>query len=87
MRARGGPRPEPSSQRSYWWRVFRVPALSAVLKASRPQGPYSTFITDPHFSASLLAFLRRQGAISKLKRRSKPNPGSVQWVFMHSGPP
>jgi hypothetical protein len=37
--------------------------------------------------ASLSAFLRRQGLISPPPRRPRPNPGSVQWVFLHSGPP
>ena len=85
--ATGGRDAQPQLQRSYWWRVFRVPALTAVLKASRPQGAYATFLIEPHYEASLLAFLRRQGVITKSKRRSRPNPGSVQWAFAHSGPP
>jgi len=83
----GGRYAQPGIQRSYWWRVFRVTALTAVMKAARPQGTYSTHQAEPHFTASLLAFLRRQGLFSKPKRRSRPNPGSVQWSFAHSGPP
>lgn len=86
IQAEGGRYAQSSIQRSYWWRVFRVPALTKVL-ASMPQGAYPNIKAVPHDLASLLAFLRRQGVISKPKRRSRPNPGSVQWAFMHSGPP
>lgn len=86
IQTEGGRYAQPMLQRSYWWRVFRVPVLTKVL-ASNPQGAYPTVKAVPHSLASLLAFLRRQGVISKPKRRSRPNPGSVQWVFLHSGPP
>jgi hypothetical protein len=82
----GGKDAQPTSLRSYWWRVFHVPALARV-RASIPRGAYWQFGDGPQHSASLSAFLRRQGLISLPRRRSSPNPGSVQWVFAHSGPP
>jgi hypothetical protein len=83
----GGKETQPSLQRSYCWRVFRVPALTKVRGAVRPVGAYGRFQDVPQHLASLSAFLRRQGLISRPRRRSSPNRGSVQWVFLHSGPP
>jgi hypothetical protein len=83
----GGKEAQPSSFRSYWWRVFRVPALTRIRRALEPQGAYADFEDVPQHLASLSAFLRRQGLISRRSRRSRPNPGSVQWAFAHSGPP
>lgn len=71
---------------SYWWRVFRVPALTRVRAASQtayPRSPGAPLTP----SGSLSALLRRQGLISGPRRRSRPNPGSPQWAFAHSGPP
>jgi hypothetical protein len=82
----GGKDAQPTSLHSYWWRVFRVPALARV-RHSIPRGAYWQLPDRPQHSASLSAFLRRQGLISVPRRRSRPNPGSVQWVFAHSGPP
>jgi hypothetical protein len=82
----GGKDAQPTSLRSYWWRVFRVPALARV-RASIPRGAYWQLGDGPQHSASLSAFLRRQGLISVPRRLSCPNPGSIQWVFAHSGPP
>jgi hypothetical protein len=84
----GGKKAQPSTQPSYWWRVFRVPLLTAVVAGSRPwRGAYARFHAVPHHLASLSALLKRQGLISRPRRRSRPNPGSVQWVFLQSGPP
>jgi hypothetical protein len=83
----GGKDGQPTIHRSYWWRIFRVPALSGVIKALKPLGAYGQLSDVPQAVASLSAFLIRQGLISRPKRRSRPNPGSVQWVFHHSGPP
>ena len=82
----GGKEAQPTPFRSYWWRVFRVPALAKV-RAAIPRGAYWRFEDVPQHVASLSAFLRRQGLISRPRPRSRPNPGSVQWVFQHSGPP
>jgi hypothetical protein len=82
----GGKEAQPTSQRSYWWRVFHVPALARV-RTAIPRGAYWRLEDVPQHVASLSAFLRRQGLISRPRRRSYPNPGSVQWVFAHSGPP
>jgi hypothetical protein len=83
----GGKDSQPTLRRSYWWRIFRVPALSRAIKALKPLGAYGQLPDVPQRIASLSAFLIRQGLISRPKRRSRPNPGSVQWVFAHSGPP
>ena len=83
----GGKDSQPDLQHAYWWRVFRVPAISQAIKALKPSGAYWQPQGAPRRVASLSAFLKRQGLISRSKRRSRPNPGSVQWVFAHSGPP
>jgi hypothetical protein len=83
----GGKEAQPSSLSSYWWRVFRVPALTRIRRALEPQGAYARSEDVPRHLASLSAFLRRQGLISRPSRRSSPNRGSVQWSFLHSGPP
>ena len=83
----GGKEGQPSHFHSYWWRVFRVPALTRIRHALEPLGAYARFEGVPQHLASLSAFLRRQGLISRPRGRSRPNPGSVQWVFLHSGPP
>jgi hypothetical protein len=83
----GGKDAQPAPLRSYWWRVYRVPALTRVLAALNPRGAYARFEAVPQHLASLSAFLRRQGLFPRPRRRSTPNPGSVQWVFLHSGPP
>jgi hypothetical protein len=85
--AEGGKDSQPTNQRSYWWRVFRVPAISQAIKSLKPTGAYWQPQSAPRRVASLSAFLTRQGLISRPKRRARPNPGSVQWVFAHSGPP
>jgi hypothetical protein len=87
-RARGGRDAQFDSQHSYWWRVFRIAPIARLLSAyKRMQGAYGQFTELPHSSASLLALLRRQGLIGGPKQKSTPNPGSVQWAFLHSGPP
>jgi hypothetical protein len=73
--------------RSYWWRVYRVPALSMVMQARVPAGAYAHVPDLPQHLASLSSLLRRQGLIPSGWRRTRPNPGSVQWVFLHAGPP
>jgi hypothetical protein len=85
----GGKDAQPSLLTSHWWRIFRVPALAAILHSLRPLGAYSSgqLRTVPQKSACLSALLKSQGLIPKRKRRSRPNPGSVQWSFQHSGPP
>jgi hypothetical protein len=82
----GGKEAQPSRLRSFWWRVFLVPALAKV-RAAIPRGAYGRLEDVPQHLASLSAFLRRQGLIPRPWRRSQPNPGSVQWVFANSGPP
>jgi hypothetical protein len=92
----GGYDAQPTSMRSYWWRVFRVPALAHARERFSPQGAYSTWVSPwgkasqvkgPHSEASLSAFLRRQGLVNKPKGQKNANRGSVQWAFAHSGPP
>ena len=85
--AEGGKDSQPDLQHAYWWRIFRVPPLSQAIKALKPFGAYWQPQRAPRRVASLSAFLKRQGLISRPRRRSRPNPGSVQWVFAYSGPP
>jgi hypothetical protein len=80
-------RSEVVREHSYWWRVFRVPAISRAVAHFFPQGAYATIPAAPPPVGSLSAFLRCQGLIPRRGGRSRPNPGSVQWVFLHSGPP
>jgi hypothetical protein len=82
----GGKEAQPSASRSYWWRVFVVPALARV-RAAIPRGAYWRLEDVPQHLASLSALPHRQGLTSGPRRRSRPNPGSVQWVFANSGPP
>jgi hypothetical protein len=74
------PRRQPQNlHRSYWWRVFRViPITRALWKGAYPHP------SAPPSVASLCRFLECQGLGW---RRRQANPGSVQWVFLHSGPP
>jgi hypothetical protein len=83
----GGRDSQPTLQHAYWWRVFRVPAITQVIKACKPLGAYGRFQTVPQRLASLSAFLLRQGVILRPSRGRGGNPGSVQWAFHHSGPP
>jgi hypothetical protein len=72
--------------RCYWWRVFRVPALARVrasLRSAYPTAPGRPLKA----SGFLSAFVRCQAAKTHNRRRSRPNPGSPQWAFRHSGPP
>jgi hypothetical protein len=86
--AEGGRDAQPSNLRSYWWRVFAIVPIARVLTAyARMQGAYGRFGDVPQFPASLSAFLRRQGLIPGPRRRRTVRPGSVQWVFLNSGPP
>jgi hypothetical protein len=57
----GGKDSQPTLGHSYWWRVFRVPALTTALAVLRPQGAYAHVPDRPQHLASLSALLRRQG--------------------------
>ena len=70
----GGRTAQPTRFRSYWWRVFRV--SERVLP--RPLG--EVWRRTSRGSRSLSA-RESQEEISEPRRRSRPNPGSVQWVF------
>jgi hypothetical protein len=84
----GGRDAQPSNSRSYWWRVFAIVPIARVLAAyARMQGAYGRLEDVPQLSASLSAFLRRQGLIPGPSRRRTVSERSVQWVFAHSGPP
>ena len=87
----GGRDAQPSLEHSYWWRVFKVVPLELVVRAyTRARGAYSsgeTFKRPPSWTASLCAFARRQGLIPPARERRSFNKGSVQWVFLNSGPP
>jgi hypothetical protein len=83
----GGKEAQPSPHHSYWWRLFRVPALTKVREGFKPLGAYGRFEDVPQHLASLSSFLRRQGLIPSRRAPSSFSPRSVQWVFSHSGPP
>jgi hypothetical protein len=84
----GGKDAQPSLEHSYWWRVFRVVPLSAVLLAYKAtQGAYARFSEVPQHLASLSAWAKRQGLISRRGGRTGAREGSVQYAFLHSGPP
>jgi hypothetical protein len=79
---------QPSSSRSFWWRVFVVVPIARVLRAyEQMEGAYGRFVDVPQLPASLSAFLRRQRLIPGPQRRRTCRPGSVQWAFANSGPP
>ena len=82
----GGRDAQPTLLRSYWWRVFRVVPLSAVLRTyGAMRGAYAYISDVPQHLASLSAWAGRQGLISRSRGRRRARPGSVQWVFAHSG--
>jgi hypothetical protein len=85
----GGRDAQPSTSRSYWWRVFRVVPLAKVLRVSgaMQHGAYAHFVEVPQALASLSAWAARQGLISRRRGSKGARPGSVQWAFMHTGPP
>lgn len=87
-RGEGGKDSQFTVLRSYWWRVYRVVPLSAVLRTyAAMQGAYARFVCPPEHLASLSAWAIRQGLIPRRRARLSPRPGSVQWAFRHSGPP
>lgn len=87
-RGEGGRDAQPSLEHSYWWRVFRVVPLSAVLRVyGALQGAYARFSEVPQALASLSAWAKSQGLISRRRGRLGARPGSVQHTFRYSGPP
>jgi hypothetical protein len=74
-------------EHSYWWRVFRVPALTRITRSVFPQGTYGSFLPVPTALVSLSAFLRRQGLLKVPERRKNAEYGSVQCAFHNTGPP
>jgi hypothetical protein len=84
----GGRDAQRSLLMSHWWRVFRVVPLAAVLRIYKSaQGAYGRFQSVPQALASLSAWAESQGLISRRRQRRSARPGSVQYVFAHSGPP
>jgi hypothetical protein len=87
-RGEGGRDSQPSLHRSFWWRIYRIVPLSAVLRVTNNAvGAYSCYQDVPQALASLSAWAVRQGLISRRPGRRGARPGSVQWAFYHSGPP
>ena len=74
------PRRQPSQFRSYWWPIYEI---LPVTRAKRGASASAACSASPR-TGCLRRFLRSQGVI---RRRHKAVPGSVQWVFRHSGPP
>jgi hypothetical protein len=87
-RGEGGRDAQPSPARSYWWRVYRVVPLSAVLRAYKDLlGAYGQYLDLPQHLASLSVWAIRQGLISRRRRRRTARYGSVQAAFWATGPP
>ena len=91
--AEGGRSAQPTRLRSYWWPTYRVPALARhvarlTLEALAPTTSLASVLrATARDQRSLSARGESQGLISRRRRRSRPNPGSVQWDFLDSGPP
>jgi hypothetical protein len=78
------PRKQPSRQRSYWWRVFEV---IPVVRALSPRWK-GTYARTPEPASRVTGSLcRLLGCQAPRKQRTKSRKGSIQWVFMHTGPP
>jgi hypothetical protein len=89
QRTEGGRHAQPSTHRSCWWRVYRVPAVSRIFGPIA--GAYGwnkgRFGDGRQGEASLSAFLVRQGLLPKGRRPNKGRKGSVQEAFWATGPP
>jgi hypothetical protein len=97
-RTEGGRDAQPSLQRSRWWRIYAIPAITKALDARLPRmwsGAYPHASDEwgedvserPHYTACLSAWLRCQGLIPKAEKRRSVRRGSIQWVHLNSGPP
>ena len=74
------------SEHVYWWRVFEVLPIARAKEAARRTSASLAGGSARlrRGTVSLRGWLRCQGVI---RTPSKPLKGSVQWVFMHTGPP
>jgi len=78
------PRRQPSpSTHSYWYRLFEVIPITR-LKWGGLASLGSTSLGSRRETVFLRGWLLRQGVI---RPRSTPVKKSVQWVYLHSGPP
>ena len=78
----GGRHAQTSTHHSFWWKIYRVPAISRVLAPIA--GAYRL---NRQGEASLSAFLVRQGLIGRKRTPSSFAKGSVQAAFWATGPP
>jgi hypothetical protein len=87
----GGRRHQPDRLHSRWWRIFRLPTLTKLLKPRSGAYPSSPGLplrlTPALVPASLVGLLRRQGRIPARSKRNRFAPGSVQAAFHATGPP
>jgi hypothetical protein len=83
----GGKEPQSSSLHSYWWRIFRVPALTRIRRALEPRGAYARSEDVPQHLASLSAFLRRQELIFAPVSPLEPESGLHPVGLPLLGPP
>jgi hypothetical protein len=84
----GGRHAQPTEQRAFWWRVFKVPALSKLVGARAGAYPPKPGVPPVrHGSASLVALLRCQGLQGDSRRVSEFSSRSVQAAFWATGPP
>lgn len=91
VRTEGGADSQPSIDRSRWWRVFRVPALTRVLTSYTPypsrEPDAGSWRGVPRHAVSLCRLLIRQGLLKQPRPRKRFRPGSVQAAFWATGPP
>jgi hypothetical protein len=89
QRETGGRHAQPSSLRSRWWRVFRLPALDRLFsrEGAYPRRSGHPLNQERQGEASLFRLLRCQGLVSSRRKKNQTSPGSVQWAFRHTGPP
>jgi hypothetical protein len=82
----GGADAQADPLRSYWWRVFRLCTFPKLIVSA--YGVWcDRFARSRLSTACLVGLLRRQDLIPAKRRRSTPEPGSVQWAYQATGPP
>jgi hypothetical protein len=88
-RASGGRAAQNTALHSFWWRIFRLSTLSAILSqpGAYPSKPGHGRAPGVALTASLLALLGCQGLVRKPSRSQKFRYGSVQAAFQATGPP
>jgi len=81
--------PNSHPEKTYYWKLYLVPALQYLLEQFRPLGAYDSGHVPavPKHLVSLSSALRCQGVIRKIRGASEFSKGSVQAAFAATGPP